>query len=235
MKAFGNDIANIACTAFPATFLLGTTALEIYQPGYNRLSDTISELVWGPSGWVENALFMAFAIALSIFAFRMRATSIPLAAAALGFAIISVFPTQAPGAGPSPGSLIHQYSAQGIALALPIACFITAKNIEDNEENRFIIICSLTAGILGVFLNLAGFLAVYGETAWMGAAERLVMLNGLIWLQIVGIHLWLHGKSVSNARCENHNQKSALFDRGCHPAAQPIRVVANNDENRRPR
>jgi hypothetical membrane protein len=149
--------ANIICLAFPATFLTGTVALEKFQPGYNRVSDTISQLVWGPSGWIVNVLFMAFAAVLILFALRMREAAFPLAAASLGFGIIAVFPTQAPGAEPSIASLIHQYSAQCIAAALPVACFCLAWKLQANGEYRFIVTCSLTAGVIGLILNLAGF------------------------------------------------------------------------------
>ena len=230
-NTFSTSIPNMVCASFPAIFLLGTTALEIHQPGYNRITDTISELVWGPAGWIENVLFLAFAVALSILALRIRAVFAPIAVAALGFVIISIFPTQAPGADPTLGSLIHQYSAQGIALALPLACFLLAKKLENNEENGLVIICSLTAGTMGVILNLAGLLAVYGETSWIGAAERLVMFNGLLWLQIIAVHLWLQGKLFSAACCVNHDRKSGIKPRVVRQAVQPVRVTTLTPTN----
>jgi len=226
---FSAKAANLVCLAFPGTFLAGTTALEISQPGYNRVADTISELVWGPTGWIENLLFMAFAAVLILFSLRMRAAAAPLVAASLGFAIISIFPTQAAGAEPSTASLIHQYAAQGIAAALPIACFCLARKLHANEEYRFIVTCSVTAGVIGLILNLAGFLALYGGSEWVGAAERLIMLNGLIWLQITGLHTWLSRRKSPSACCTNNNRSSTFANLVGRPAAQPVRVKTAED------
>jgi hypothetical protein len=225
--------ANIICLAFPAAFLFGTIALEKFQPGYDRISDTISELVWGPPGWIVNVLFMAFAAALVLFALRMREVFLPLAAASLGFAILAVFPTQAPGAGPSTASLIHQYSAQGIAATLPVACFCLAWKLRANEEYRFIVTCSITAGAIGLILNMAGFLALYGDTEWVGAAERLVMLNGLIWLQLLSVHLWLQ-KKPSSSRTDFPYCRDVAFAPICaRTEEQPVMVSTTTINNKR--
>ena len=183
--------ADGVCLAFPGLFLLGTTALETMQPGYNRVTDTISELVLGHFGWVETGLFLSFAAILWLIALRTRGALAPLALAGLGFVIIAAFPTEAPTAGPTMASLIHEYTAQATALLLPAACFCLAHRWQTDSEHRFIVSCSIAAGVVGLMLNLAGFLAVYGDTEWIGAIERLVMLNGLIWLELINLHLWL--------------------------------------------
>ena len=216
---------DVICLAFPVVFLFGTAALETAQPGYNRITDTISELVWGQSGWIENALFIVFAFALSVFALRIRAAFVPLLMAAIGFVIIAIFPTEAPGAPLTLVSLIHLYTAQGIALALPFACFCLAYKLQSSEENNFIVICSVTAGTIGLILNLAGFMAIYGQTEWIGAAERLVMFNGLAWLQILSAHLYLTGRKAGMSCKSNTGSKGLRFsttpDRS---RVQPVRV-----------
>ena len=232
LKPAAGTVTNIGCLAFPAVFLIGTTAVENTQTGYNRIADTISELVWGTSGWVENVLFLAFAIALSMFALRMRAAFIPLMAAALGFIIIAIFPTQWSGDGPTLQSTIHQYSAQGIALALPVACFCLAQKLQSREETRFIATCSLTAGAIGIILNLAGFLAVYGQTGWVGGAERLVMLNGLIWLQLVSIHLWLLGRKPSTACCNSDDRTASFANLVVHQTPQIFEVKVSSEQDK---
>jgi len=220
--------ANIACLAFPVAFIAATTALETYQPGYNRVANTISELVWGPVGWVENILFLAFAVTLAMFALRMRAAFTPLAVAAIGFVIIAIFPTGAPGARPTMISLIHQYTAQGIALALPVACFCVAQKLKPSAEHRFIVTCNTTAGVIGILLNLAGFLAVYGETEWVGAAERLVMLNGLIWLQIISIFVWILTRKSPIPCCSNIGRLPTFAALVTRPELHPVRVKATS-------
>jgi hypothetical protein len=226
-----SNAAGVAGLGFPIAFVAGTTALEINQPGYNRVTDTISELVWGPAGWVENVLFLAFAVVLVGFALKIRPALIPLVAAALGFVIIAIFPTTASGAQPTLESLIHQYTAQGIALALPAACFSLARNLKPKEQYRFIVTCSLTAGAVGIFLNLVGFLAIYGETGWVGAAERLVMLNGLIWLQIIGIHTWQVKRKSTTACCGSTGRQRKLEALVGRIPVQPAAVKATSSHD----
>jgi len=232
-RPIGRQAANALCLGFPAVFLLGTTALEIYQPGYNRLTSTISELVWGPAGWLENILFLVFAITLALFALRLRTAFIPLAAASLGFVLIAIFPTRAIGGEITMISLIHEYSAQGIALALPAACFLLAKKLDNNEKHRFLVTCSITAGVIGIAVNICGFLALHNESAWVGAAERLIVLNGLFWLQLAGIHLWLLQKDTTTAQPPKHYRSSRFSTAPC-PAANPVSTAATvqNDTSR---
>ncbi len=155
----------------------------------------------------------------------MRVAVIPLALAALGFIVIAIFPTQAPGARQTLESLVHQYAAQGIAMALPLACLVLARKWQAIAEHRFIVTCSLAAGAIGASLNFAGFLAVYGDTEWIGAAERLVMLNGLIWLQLVSIHLWLlNRRPTISIRLERNHRLAVLAAVFSRPAQQPARV-----------
>ncbi|WP_158513502.1 DUF998 domain-containing protein [Dehalogenimonas formicexedens] len=220
-----SNIATVMGLAFPAIFLGGTTALEIYQPGYNRVSNTISELVWGPAGWVENLMFVAFALTLVLLGMRIMAARLPLLAAALGFAVIAVFPTQAPDSAPTFGSLVHQYTAQGIAAALPVACFMLARTLRKCEEHRFLVMCSLTGGVIGATLNLAGLVAIYADTNWIGGIERLIVLNGLIWIQLSSIHLWLADRKAREGDRFQYRNPKRCSVKG-PPAMRPVMASA---------
>lgn len=101
-------IADMAAVTGPITFLVTTVILESIQTEYNRIQDTISALVWGQHGWCQTTVFYIFAFALASLALRFRILSggkrdlklgIALVALmSLGFIIVAVFPTKAPGA-----------------------------------------------------------------------------------------------------------------------------------------
>ena len=225
-----NTIADASCLAFPPLFLLGTTVLEAAQPGYDRVASTISELVWGQSGWAQTALFLAFAAALLLLAFKLRPATVPLAMAGLAFIIIAIFPTVAPGSHPTPGSQVHEVTAQGIALLLPVACFSLAHTWRTDSNHRSIVTLSLAAGVIGLALNLAGFLAVYGDTKWIGAVERLVMLNGLVWLELVGLHLWITHRKLAAHRTPGI-WLDTLIDLIRAPGRRPVKVPMSTGDN----
>ncbi|PVV83304.1 hypothetical protein DD509_06960 [Dehalogenimonas alkenigignens] len=184
------EAADAACLGFPLLFIAVTTALETIQPGFNRVANTISELVWGPFGWIEAAMFACFAAVMALSAARLRQAALPLGLAAAGFMLIAVFPTQAPGGGQTAASLIHELSAQTIAALLPAACFCLAYRLRKEPAHRAAVSFSVTAGIIGTAFNAAGFVAVHTDAAWIGAVERLIMLNGLIWLELMTLLRW---------------------------------------------
>ncbi|MEL7561551.1 DUF998 domain-containing protein [Dehalogenimonas sp. 4OHTPN] len=189
-KAAASRAADAACLGFPLLFMAATTALETIQPGFDRVANTISELVWGPFGWVEAAMFACFAAVMALSALRLREAALPLGLAAAGFMLIAVFPTQAPGGGQTAASLIHELSAQTIAALLPAACFCLAYRLRKDPAHRAAVSFSVTAGIIGTVFNAAGFVAVHTDAAWIGAIERLIMLNGLIWLELMTLLRW---------------------------------------------
>lgn len=189
-KAAAGRAADAACLGFPLVFMAVTTALETVQPGFNRVADTISELVWGPFGWIEAAMFGCFAAVTALSAIRLREAALPLGMAAAGCMLIAVFPTQAQGGGQTAASLIHELSAQTIAALLPAACFCLAYRLRKEAAQRAAVSFSVTAGVIGLVFNLFGFIAVHTDAAWIGAVERLIMLNGLIWLELMTLLRW---------------------------------------------
>ncbi len=192
-----NGAANIAAVAVPATFLLGTAALESVQTGYSRITDTVSELVWGHSGWLEALLFCLNGLFLLLFAARLhrccagmanKAGTAMLALAGLSFITIAFCPTLAPGAAPSLTSQIHEYTARGISVIFPLACLFLALDWRKLPAYRTIANVTLAFGAIGLILNCIGLLYVTGQLEWIGALERLIILNGFAWLAVLGLH-----------------------------------------------
>jgi len=73
-------------------------------------------------------------------------------------------------------------------------------------------------------------LAVYGDTKWIGAVERLVMLNGLVWLELVSFHLWsIDHKAVA------HRAPGIWLDTLIEliraPGRRPVKVPMSTGDN----
>jgi hypothetical protein len=181
--------SSAACVIFPLLFIAATGYLETIQPGYSRSADTISELVWGNLGWLLNVAFITIAFNLWLVAARLKIAALPLGLIGLGFIVIAIFPTAAPGGSVTAPAIIHEVTVEIIAALFPVACFSLAKSWLNTPQHHNVAICCLVAGLTGIVLNLAGFIALHGDSAWIGAVERLIVLNGLAWLQLLSLHL----------------------------------------------
>ncbi len=195
--------ADLGMMAAPPCFVAVTAALETAHPAYSRVADTVSELVWGPYGWLETMLFCLFGLMLSFFAWRLRgalgnglAVKIGTAAMALmgvAFLVIAVFPTRVPGSDETLTSLIHKHTAQSIAALFPLACFLLLPGFKCHSTYHRLYAGTVIAGTLGLAFNLAGLATMLTDIEWLGAIERAVLLNGLAWLSLTGYYLWLGG------------------------------------------
>ena len=198
--AFRNRLTgatDVAAVVVPAVFVLGTAALESVQSGYSRITDTVSLLVWGSNGWLEALLFCLNGLFLLLFALRLhrccsdlagKAGTAMLALAGVCFLVIAVCPTLAPGAEPSFSSRVHEYTARGLSAIFPLACLFLALSWRKITAYKTISNWTLAFGAFGLVLNGIGILYVTGDLEWIGALERLIILNGFAWLAVLGLH-----------------------------------------------
>ncbi len=193
-------VVDVATMGLPASFLFLSVLLESGYAGYNRITDTVSELVWGPNGWLETCLFVLAGIILPLLGWRLslvlanpnarRIAWAVITLMGMAFIAIAIFPTTAPDSTPDTVSAIHERAAQFIAFLFPCACALTAAGLKNDRRLNNLYACSLIAAGLGLTLNAAGLMAIAWDTEWLGAIERAVMMNGFIWLAVAGFSLW---------------------------------------------
>jgi hypothetical protein len=195
---------DIGMTTAPLCFVSATAALESANPAYSRVVNTISQLVWGPYGWLETALFCLFGLMLLLFAWRLRGalcgrrlvkTGVAvMALLGVAFLIIAIFPTEVPGTEDTPVSLVHEYTAQTMAVLFPLCCFLLLPGFKNHSAYHRLYAGTMIAGVVGLGLDLFGLATMVTDTEWLGAIERAVLLNGMVWLSITGGYLWLGGR-----------------------------------------
>ncbi|AKG53387.1 hypothetical protein DGWBC_0711 [Dehalogenimonas sp. WBC-2] len=176
------------CLAFPLLFLAGTAIVEARLPEYNRISQTISQLALGSWGWIENVLFVLFGLLLLGISLRLKEACIPLTVAGIAFFVIALCPTQSIGDPRTFTNAIHEFAAMTTAAMLPVTCFKMTNSGGNSLNFDLIRTVCVTVGVCGLVLNLLGFVMFFGDRSLMGIVERLIMLNGLVWLQVVGIY-----------------------------------------------
>jgi hypothetical protein len=196
-KPAATKAIEIATLAAPVLFIATCLSLEQLDPGYNRIRNTISELVWGPLGWGMAAIFFVFGFVLMAFSLRLYSTRANLFLKAgtglvfmmgIGFVIITIFPTKAPGAADSIQALIHLQTARAISIAFPLSCVLFGLGLRGNGEWHFIKYFTLVSGILGLALVAAGGFVTFTGADYMGAVERIIVVNGLIWVEAMAFH-----------------------------------------------
>jgi hypothetical protein len=89
------------------------------------------------------------------------------------------------GAPPIDGT-IHTIASYGLGLLFPIAILLLAPSFKRTPNWKGIFIYTLIADVLG-FALIVG--AIFGDQrGWFGLYERIIILNALVWVEVVAIH-----------------------------------------------
>ncbi len=187
----------LTVTSIPFIFLAISALIQFTHPGYNPWQDAISTLVWGPWGWVQTALFflLAFSVIAQVIKLSIRAAQtvrlrIGIASFALmgvAFILIGLHPTDIPGAPPSPTGVVHLQTSAALIFLFPLTCFLVAPELRLGFRQKWLRPYTRTAGAVGFALIAATAVFVTGNHGWVGLLERLMVLNGLAWMQVIGI------------------------------------------------
>jgi hypothetical protein len=102
-------------------------------------------------------------------------------------------------------SQIHEYTARGISAIFPIACLLLALSWRKVHAFKNISNWTMAFGAVGLVLNIIGLGYVTGNLEWIGALERLIILNGFAWLVILGLYF------CHITREEHYTYKSRVF------------------------
>lgn len=182
----------------PIVFQLILIAAQSFQPGYNPLRDTISSLVWGPHGWLQTVNFILFGGMLMALVEELK----PLAGSkfwpksggfllflvGIGFIILAICPTQSPGGPETIQAVIHGLTVYFIVFFFPAGCLLLAPVLGVGSLARFIVTFTIVSGAIGLCLILLGVFITANEAPWFGTLERVLILNGFLWLEIIAVY-----------------------------------------------
>jgi chromate transport protein ChrA len=101
--------------------------------------------------------------------------------------LIATFHMDAPGALRTIDGTIHAIASYGLGLLFPIAILLLAPSFRSTPNWKNIFIYTLVAGILAFGLIIAAFFTE--QTGWFGLYERIIILNALVWVEVVAVHL----------------------------------------------
>jgi MFS family permease len=179
----------------PIVVIVGDLATSLSLPNYSPIRDSVSSLAWTDLGWLQTICFLAMGLLLVIFVskffFNIRrargfhAGIVLLALCGFVLMLIAAFHMGHPGAPPIDGT-IHTIASYGLGLLFPIAILSLAPSFKSTPNWKNIFIYTLVAGILALALILGALLAE--QRGWFGLYERIIILNALIWVEVVAIH-----------------------------------------------
>jgi cytochrome bd-type quinol oxidase subunit 2 len=192
-------VSLIASMGGPLILILAAAVLEALQPNYNPIRQTVSALAIGPFGLFQTIAFIIFAFLLGVFIWRLydsvsdKGPALKIATALLilvaaGFLIIGIFPTQAEGLPESWQSVIHHRTARTISVLFPIACLLLASSFKNDPHFKRIFIYTVVMALIALALIVLGPIKAL-NSQWVGLYERIYLLNGLIWIEVVSFRL----------------------------------------------
>jgi len=179
-------------------FLLILLSLDIIQSGSNPILKTISDLVYGSYGWLQNLAFILVAFWFFVFASRLysvtkrKISSITgssfLGITSIGFFLIAFFPAQTSGLENTLQGLIHDSVAGLISGSFIIGCIAFAFHFrKDPRWKRYWKYTIITVIICIAFALL--WALIPPEWQLQGLGERLLLTSGFAWVAVISLRL----------------------------------------------
>jgi hypothetical protein len=190
-----NSVPAIVGIVGPAVVIVGDLAASLSVPGYSVVRNSVSSFALTSLGWLQTICFLAMGLLWEIFAAglffniqKARGFRLGIVLFALcGFilVLIAAFHMGHTGA-PIIDGRIHTISSYSLGLLFPIAVLCLSPSIKSTPNRKNIFVYTLIAGILGFGLIIG---AIFGDQrGWFGLYERIIILNALVWVEVVAIH-----------------------------------------------
>jgi len=191
-----NSVPALVGIVGPIVVIVGDLAASLSIPDYSPVRDTVSSLALTSIGWLQSICFLAMGLLLEIFVaglfFNLRrargfiAGTVPLALCGFVLMLIAAFHMDAPGGPRTIDGTIHGIASYGLGLLFPIAILLLTPSFKSTPNWRNMFIYTLIAGFLALGLIIGAFFTE--QTGWFGLHERIIILNALVWVEVVAIH-----------------------------------------------
>ena len=192
-----NSVPALVGIVGPVVVIVGDISASLSVLGYSPIRDSVSSFALTSLGWLQSICFLAMGTLLVIFVGglyfgirRARGFHAGITLLALcGFVLmlIATFHMDHSGAPPIDGE-IHTIASYGLGLLFPIAILSLSASLKRTLNWEGIFVYTLVAGVLAFGLIIG---AIFGnQRGWFGLYERIIILNALVWVEVVAIH-WL--------------------------------------------
>ena len=180
----------------PIYFLASNTISQVLHPAQNPIAVTVSFLVYGSYGWLQTSAFyilgisfIALAAALVIkIDVRLNLGAIIVFLVGIAFILVACNHVQILGTKLTLSDIVHRDAAIAIVVMSPLACFLLAPSLK-TSGHKGLWIYSIIAGMIAILTVIVGFLIPTAHNSSLGIFERILLLNGQIWGEIICLRL----------------------------------------------
>ena len=191
-----NSVPAVVGIVGPVVVIVGDLVASSSVPGYSLVRNSVSSFALTSLGWLQTICFLAMGLLWEIFAAGLffnvhkargfRAGIVLFALCGFVLMLIAAFHMGHTGA-PRIDGTIHTISSYGLGLLFPIAILSLAPSLKNTPDWKNIFIYTIIAGVLAFALILGAFFAE--QRGWFGLYERIIIINALVWVEVVAIHL----------------------------------------------
>jgi uncharacterized membrane protein len=184
--------------AGPVVLIVTDIVASSANPGYSPVRDSISSLALYKLGWVQTIGFLAIGLLIEIFTagllYNIRARrgfhlSIAcLVIAGFGMLLLGAFRTEPTGSPETTDGIIHSVAALVVFWLFPIACLIITPSIKKDPHWQNVYKYTIITGVIGFILVII-VITLEDTAAWFGLAERLLVANMIIWVEVMAFKL----------------------------------------------
>ena len=184
--------------AGPVVLIITDIVASSANPGYSLARDSISSLALAELGWVQTIGFLAIGLLVEIFTagllynIRARRGFHPsiTCLVIMGFALLllGAFRTEPVGAPENTEGIIHNIAATAVFWLFPVASLLIAPSIKHDPFWENVYKYTIITGILG-FILVIMVVILEDEDSWFGLAERLLVANMIIWVEVMAFKL----------------------------------------------
>lgn len=186
----------LVTSAIPFICVLATIIAQILYAGYDPWHEPVSSLVWSPYGALQTAAFYLLGFSVLILAGKLfpRAKArilkfgiVLLALTGIGMVMIGIFPADEVSNTGSITNAVHLNVTSILVGLFPAGCFVMAPKLKECFHLKWVSRYTWAVGIIGVMLMAIMSGLHFNGLGWLGTVERLMILNGLVWVQVVTI------------------------------------------------
>ena len=184
--------------AGPVVLIITDIMASSANPGYSPVRDSISSLALYKLGWVQTIGFLAIGLLVEIFTAGLlynirtrrgfRFSIACLVVMGFGLLLLGAFRTDPVGVPDTIEGIIHNVTALVVFWLFPIACLLIAPSIKYDPYWKNVYRYTIIAGFLG-FILVIMVIVLEDSDSWFGLAERLLVANTIIWVEVMAFKL----------------------------------------------
>jgi hypothetical protein len=196
---YGLIVLDGLIVCIPFLFLVFQIFFHCIDTGMNPVRETISMYVYCGYGYMQTISLHAIAALMIGVTVRLyfvlpssslsRAGISLIGLTSLGMLLVAIFPTRAHDAVLTWKNVLHVVTALGVSGLFPLSLLLLSPAFRQYPHFKNIYSVSVISACIAILVGIAGTVIIGGGLTGLGIVERILMLNAIIWLMVLGVNL----------------------------------------------